>query len=62
MEFYEVDWISTFMVACWHMWTWRNKSIFEEGFQRSHDPTFITLKVAKVIEECYEAPRKQSKK
>ncbi|GAU49093.1 hypothetical protein TSUD_137780 [Trifolium subterraneum] len=49
---YEVDWISTFMVACWHLWTWRNKSIFEEGFQRPHEPTFATLKVAKEIEGC----------
>jgi hypothetical protein len=43
------------MVACWHLWTWRNKSIFEEGFQRPHDPTFTTLKVRREIEGCFDA-------
>ncbi|WJX23886.1 hypothetical protein P8452_13068 [Trifolium repens] len=49
------------MVTCWHLWTWRNKSIFEEGFQRPYDPTFTTLKVAKEIEGYSKAPGSNKK-
>lgn len=40
---------------------WGNKSIFEEGFQHPHDPTFTTLKVAKEIEGYSKAPRSNKK-
>jgi ribonuclease HI len=44
------------MVACWYLWTWRNKEIFEEGFQRPTDPTYVVLKMAKEIEGCFNIP------
>ncbi|GAU10638.1 hypothetical protein TSUD_421140, partial [Trifolium subterraneum] len=44
------NWQSIFMVACWHIWTWRNKSIFEEGFQRPNDPSQAILKMVTEID------------
>ncbi|PNX74307.1 ribonuclease H [Trifolium pratense] len=40
------------MVACWHLWKWRNKSIFEEDFQRPNNPTNVILKMALEIDRC----------
>jgi hypothetical protein len=31
-------WKTIFMVACWYMWTWRNKAIFGEFFRRPAEP------------------------
>ncbi|CAJ2637065.1 unnamed protein product [Trifolium pratense] len=45
---HDLNWTSTFMVACWNLWNWRNKEIFEEGFQRPTDPTYVILKMATV--------------
>ena len=44
-------WQTTFMTICWHLWTWRNKTIFEEGFQRPDNPTFVIQKFIMSIEE-----------
>ncbi|RHN73779.1 putative ribonuclease H-like domain-containing protein [Medicago truncatula] len=40
------------MVACWYLWKWRNKSIFEEDFQRPNNPTNVILKMAMEIDSC----------
>jgi len=37
----EFWWQTTFMTICWHLWTWRNKAIFQEGFQRPDNPTYV---------------------
>jgi ribonuclease HI len=44
-------WQTTFMTTCWHLWTWRNKAIFEEGFQRPDNPTYVIQKFIMSIEE-----------
>ncbi|GAU36844.1 hypothetical protein TSUD_213680 [Trifolium subterraneum] len=43
------SWKSIFMVVCWHIWTWRNKAIFEEDFQRPNDPSQVILRMTKDI-------------
>jgi hypothetical protein len=49
-----------FQISWWRAGTCEHcetNQFFEEDFQRSHDdPTFITLKVPKVIEWCSQAP------
>jgi hypothetical protein len=45
------NWQSIFMVACWHLWLWRNKSLFEEDFQRPNDPTQVILKMVAQIDQ-----------
>jgi len=40
------------MVTCWHLWTWRNKSIFEEEFHRPFNPIDVILKMAIEIDNC----------
>ncbi|CAJ2630361.1 unnamed protein product [Trifolium pratense] len=47
----EGSWQSIFMVACWHLWNWRNKAIFEEDFQRPNDPSQVILRMTKDIEQ-----------
>ena len=37
-------WQTTFMTTCWYLWNWRNKSIFEIGFQRPCNPTLVIQK------------------
>ncbi|PNY10311.1 secologanin synthase-like protein [Trifolium pratense] len=44
------EWQTTFMVTCWHLWMWRNKSIFEEDFRRTTNPTHVILKIAMEID------------
>jgi ribonuclease HI len=46
------EWQNIFMVTCWHLWTWRNKRIFEEGFQRPNTPIQVILKMAMEIGGC----------
>ncbi|GAU44619.1 hypothetical protein TSUD_378970 [Trifolium subterraneum] len=46
------EWQTIFMVACWHLWTWRNKSIFEDDFRRPNNPTHVILKMAMKIDRC----------
>ncbi|KAK2367430.1 heat shock 70 kDa protein [Trifolium repens] len=46
------EWQNIFMVTCWHLWTWRNKRIFEEGFQRPINPIKVILKMAMKIGGC----------
>ncbi|GAU41583.1 hypothetical protein TSUD_271920 [Trifolium subterraneum] len=43
-------------VACWHIWTWRNKTIFEDDFQRPSNPTYTILKMVDEIENCNRHP------
>ncbi|MCH97348.1 ribonuclease H protein, partial [Trifolium medium] len=49
-------WITLFMVACWHLWMWRNKNIFEEDFQRSTDPIVKILKMVDDIDNYTRHP------
>ncbi|KAK2441944.1 TMV resistance protein N [Trifolium repens] len=44
------------MVACWHMWKWRNKTIFEDDFQRPNDPTYVIIKMVEDIDMCIHHP------
>ena len=44
------------MVACWHMWKWRNKTIFEDDFQRPNDPTYVIIKMVEDIDKCIHHP------
>ncbi|KAK2400076.1 TMV resistance protein N [Trifolium repens] len=44
------------MVACWHIWMWRNKTIFEDDFQRSNDQIFKILKTDEDIEKYTQHP------
>jgi hypothetical protein len=37
------------MVACWHIWMWRNKTIFEKDIQHPTNATYTILKMAKDI-------------
>ena len=45
-------WQTIFMVACWYLWKWRNKNIFEEDFQRPNNPTNVILKMTMEIDSC----------
>ena len=44
------------MVACWHIWMWRNKTIFEDEFQRPNDPIFKILKTVEDMEKYTKHP------
>ncbi|CAJ2648154.1 unnamed protein product [Trifolium pratense] len=44
------------MVACWYMWMWRNKTIFEEDFQRPTNTTYTILKMAEDIDNYTHHP------
>ncbi|AES70903.1 hypothetical protein MTR_3g064730 [Medicago truncatula] len=37
------------MAVCLYMWMWRNKTIFEDDFQRPINPTFNILKMVEDI-------------
>ncbi|GAU35182.1 hypothetical protein TSUD_319920 [Trifolium subterraneum] len=43
---------SIFMVTCWYMWQWRNKSIFDEDFRRPSNPIHAILKMVRDIDSC----------
>jgi hypothetical protein len=45
-------WKTIFMVACWHLWTWQNKVIFDEDFRHHANPIHVILKTVKVIDKC----------
>jgi len=47
---HDEGWQSIFMVTCWHLWTCRNKSIFEDGFRRLNNPLLVTRRTIKEIE------------
>ncbi|GAU45178.1 hypothetical protein TSUD_178710 [Trifolium subterraneum] len=49
---YKDGWQTTFMTTCWLLWTWRNKTIFEDNFQRPYDPIRIIQKYSMDIDEC----------
>jgi hypothetical protein len=49
-------WTTTFLVACWYIWIWRNKTIFEEDFQRPSDPIFKILKMVDDIDKYIRHP------
>jgi ribonuclease HI len=38
-----------FLVTCWNLWKWRNKSIFEEDFHRPIDPIRIIFELVQAI-------------
>ncbi|WJX23235.1 hypothetical protein P8452_12461 [Trifolium repens] len=44
------EWRYIFMVTCWNLWTWRNKSIFEEDFHRPIDPIRVILDLVQAID------------
>ncbi|RHN72739.1 hypothetical protein MtrunA17_Chr2g0291051 [Medicago truncatula] len=46
MASHKIVWQTIFMVTCWHLWKWRNKSIFEEEFHRPFNPIDMILKMA----------------
>ncbi|GAU23111.1 hypothetical protein TSUD_305580 [Trifolium subterraneum] len=46
------EWKTIFMITCWHLWMWRNKSIFEEGFRHPNNPTHVILKMSMEIDRC----------
>ena len=39
------------MTTCWYLWTWQNKSIFEADFGRPSNPTLVTHRFIKNIED-----------
>jgi ribonuclease HI len=45
-------WKTIFMTTCWLLWTWRNKTIFEDNFQRPHNPIRVIQKYSMDIDEC----------
>jgi hypothetical protein len=46
------EWHTIFMVTCWQLWTWRNKTIFEDAFNRPINPTQVILKMSREIGSC----------
>ncbi|GAU39340.1 hypothetical protein TSUD_60910 [Trifolium subterraneum] len=46
------EWKTIFMITCWHLWMWRNKSIFEEDFRRPNNPTHVILKMSREVDRC----------
>jgi len=52
MASHKIEWQTIFMVTCWHLWMWRNKSIFEEEFYRPFNPIDVILKMATEIDNC----------
>jgi hypothetical protein len=38
------------------MWKWRNKTIFEDDFQRPNDPTYVIIKMFEDIDKCIHHP------
>jgi hypothetical protein len=54
-------WKTSFMTTCWHLWNWRNKTIFEDNFQRPANPTRVIQAFSSTIEDCtnnlLQAPR-----
>jgi len=52
MGAHKIEWQTIFMVTCWYLWTWRNKSIFEEEFHRPFNPIDVILKMAMEIDYC----------
>ena len=51
-------WQTTFMTTCWYLRNWRNKSIFEIGFQRPCNPTLLIQKFTREIEDNTELVHK----
>ena len=52
MASHKIEWQTIFMVTCWHLWMWRNKSIFEEEFHLPFNPIDVILKMATEIDNC----------
>jgi hypothetical protein len=48
--FHYVNINSTFMITCWHLWAWRNKTAFEEGFQRPTNPSNVIQSFGRATE------------
>jgi len=44
------------MVACWQIWIWRNKTIFEDDFQRPSDHTYRILKMVEDMDKYTQHP------
>jgi hypothetical protein len=49
-EMQKERWKTIFLVACWYMCKWRNKSIFDEDFRRPSNPTHVIMKMAMDID------------
>ncbi|KAM5549518.1 hypothetical protein ABKV19_000773 [Rosa sericea] len=41
-----MNWNVLFTFTCWYIWKWRNKNVFEEGFQFPINPTKIIIESA----------------
>ena len=44
------------MVACWQIWIRRNKTIFEDDFQRPSDHAYRILKMVEDIDKYTQHP------
>lgn len=40
------------MTTCWHLWNWRNKTIFENHFRRPANATSVIQAFSSTIENC----------
>ncbi|GAU11643.1 hypothetical protein TSUD_334560 [Trifolium subterraneum] len=56
LDTHNKKWSTIFMVACWHMWMWRNKTIFEDQFQHPNDSIFKILKMVEDINKYTQHP------
>ncbi|GAU44778.1 hypothetical protein TSUD_27470 [Trifolium subterraneum] len=46
------EWQTIFMVICWQLWMWRNKTIFEDAFNLPINPTQVIVKMSQEIDSC----------
>jgi len=49
-------WRTIFMVACWLIWKWRNKTIFKDDFQSPSDHTYMIIKMIEDIDKYTQHP------
>jgi len=45
-----------FLWWLWQIWIWRNKTIFEDNFQRSTDHTYMILKMVEDVGKYTQLP------
>lgn len=49
LDFFSIKWSTIFMMTCWYLWNWGNKTIFEDGFHRPINPLMPILKYAQEV-------------